>query len=210
MRMKWIVATVPDGQRAAFSRAQAAWTDTALCTGFIGQAGGWDAEGRACILGVWHDAAAADRFMAHVHDAITNANQQADAYTHLEVVLADGLLRMPGGARTLSAALPAARFLRVADCTIHAPRRSAFVGAQLRVWAPGMAACPGMLGGLFSSAGPERYLVTSLWESEAHHQAYVDGPFADLRAQADAAGDLKHITGHRVLLETSWGFGPRG
>lgn len=209
MRVKWIVATVPEGQRAAFSRAQAAWADIALCTGFVGQAGGWDQEGRACILGVWQTAAAADRFMAHVHDAITDSTGQAAAYTHLDVVLGDGVLRMPGAAPCLGTALSTARFLRVADCTIHAHRRSAFVGAQLRVWAPGMAACPGMLGGLFSTAGDERYLVTSLWDTETAHQTYVDGPFTQLRARADAASDLAHLTGHRVALEPSWGFGPR-
>lgn len=212
MLLKWMVCTVAPDRRAAFDAAQQQWAPIAHCDGLVGQVGGWDQHGRACILGAWRDAAALAAFMAHAHDAITEASDQGATHDHMAVLRLPRLLRMPGAARRFGDALAQAAFLRVADCTVPAARRTHFVGAQLRVWAPGMARCPGMLGGAFSgavdpaalAAPTARYLVTTLWGTAADHQAYVDGPFAGLRAAAAAGADLAAITGHRVTLEPGW------
>ena len=202
--VKWIVVTVPEHQRAAFERSQQTWANLAYCAGFLGQVGGWIDDGRACILGVWQDDAAYARFMHHTHDPILFAAPAEAIDMQLDIQVASVITRMPGEAADVAAALRDATFLRVADCTIDPVHREAFVRAQLQVWTPGMGACPGMLGGVFSSVADDRYLVTTLWADAAAHTAYLDGPFTGLRARAAPNTQLTRLEGFRVPLLPAW------
>jgi len=206
MLLKWMVAEVPAGDRDDFAEAQRGWAPIALAQGLIGQVGGWNQEGAACMLAAWSDAGAYKRFYDHVHDAITDFNEQQGTYVGLHVALAHSVVAMPGDADSFADAMAGATFLRLADCNVHNARVSHFVRAQLTVWAPGMAACEGMLGGRFSASVDRagRYLVSTLWRDEADHQAYVNGPFTGLRDAAGASIDLASIKGHRVALDPTW------
>lgn len=201
-----MVCDVPVDRRADFAAAQRQWAPIACATGLVGQVGGWNQHGQACVLAMWADGASYERFFAHVHDAITEFNDQARTFTHLSVTLAQGLLILPGEAVGIGAALRTTGLLRVADCRVRGGRVPHFVRAQMRVWAPGMAGCSGMLGGRFSAveADEGRYLVTTLWADEASHEAYREGPFRALRQRAQASDDLDEVVGHRVIVDPRW------
>ncbi len=206
MMIKWIVCAASN--RDAFDAAQRIWERLRYCDGLVGQIGGWDEAdaNRACILGIWRDAAAYERFFAHVHDAVTLANGQAASYESISVTVADAVVRMPGAAASLRDAIAAAGVLRVADCKVGPGRRDHFVGAQLETWTPEMAEADGMLGGIFSVAhgDPSRYLVTTLWRDQAAHATYVRDRLPDLRSRAAVDGDLVRLDGTIVPLEPGW------
>lgn len=94
--------------------------------------------------------------------------------------------------------------LRLAHCRVKAGRQGHFVRAQAAIWNPGMAAAPGLLGGLFAQRGDAEFLVLSRWASDAAHEEYVDGRFAELRERSGAAGDLESIAGDLVEVEPAW------
>lgn len=208
MLIKWIVCRVPAASREAFARGQAAWGKIAAAEGLVGQVGGFCAQDpeEACVLALWTSRGAYDRFMAHVHDAVTYRNEQARAYERIEVTLGASLLRMPGACPSLAEALRRAAALRVADCRIRPAAREHFVDMQLTTWAPGMAAADGMLGGAFSVAedDPRRFLVTTLWAGEEAHAAYARDVLPGLRATASVDDDLERIVGRLVRLEPTW------
>ncbi len=91
MLMKWIVCEVSPDQQAAFSEAQQAWSALSGAPGFLGQLGGWDQAGRACVVGFWQDAAHYRRFMATLHDPIVDASGQANTITSCSVRLSEPL-----------------------------------------------------------------------------------------------------------------------
>jgi heme-degrading monooxygenase HmoA len=67
----------------------------------------------------------------------------------------------------------------------------------------------GMLGGAFSVAADDaddarRFLVTTLWASEAAHAAYARDALPALREQANVADDLESITGRLIRVEPTW------
>jgi len=204
MLIKWIVCDVPAAKRAAFSAAQEAWSALAGAPGFVGQFGGWDQEGRACIAGLWESRAAYAHFMAEIHDTITDRNAQADTYTAARVALFDAVM-------DVGAPLPGAGggLLRVADCRVSAGREAHFEEAQRSVWNPGMGGAPGMNGGVFARVC-QRYLVLSRWEDAAVHDLYRVEIFPALHRRSGVTNDLEGIAGHLVDLEPVWAVrGPR-
>lgn len=177
--------------------------------------GGADAAtgtARACILSLWRDREAYEYFFEYTHDAVTYKNGQAAAYRGIDIQVATSLIRLPGAATSVSAtrslreALRRARGLRLADCRIHARRQDHFIDMQLRHWGPGMREAPGMLGGVFSvvSRAVRRFLVATLWEDAASHQAYRRDALPGLQARTGAVDDLESITGRFVTLNDAW------
>lgn len=132
--------------------------------------------------------------MAGAHDPIAAAG--AGTYESLDVRLFEHRLDIGGDA--------GGALLRLAHCHVTAGRQAHFVRAQAAVWNPGMAAAPGLLGGVFAQRGDAEFLVLSGWASEAAHADYVDGPFAALRERSGAADDLESIAGDLVDVEPAW------
>lgn len=91
MLVKWIVCEVPPEKRAAFSEAQQAWSALSGAPGFLGQLGGWDQAGRACVVGFWQDREHHRRFMATLHDPIADHSGQASTYASCSVALTEPL-----------------------------------------------------------------------------------------------------------------------
>lgn len=208
MLLKWIVCDVADDDRAAFSKAQASWAVLRTVDGFLGQAGGWNTKvpGQACIVGLWSDAAAYELFMRDVHDRIFEGSGQVRTYRAIRVLLVDVLLDIAGSVPTLGSVLGDGGLLRVADCALNPGRAAHFEDMQTTVWNPAMAAAGGMLAGAFGCVREEadHYLVCTLWENAAVHQAYVDKFLPALQARAEIGLDLRRITGHVVAVEPSW------
>ncbi len=204
--VKWIRCEVDTRQRDAFSAAQRAWSAIASSAGLEAQLGGWDASGDACILALWRDRAAYERFFAGVHDTITDGNAQRATYVRSSVTLAQELVKMRGDAPTLTDAAAAARVLRVADCRVAPERRAEFVAAQKSIWEPGMAAVDGHEGGLFSGVegADDRFLVTTLWADAAAHDRYRRDVLPTLTERARPADQLHSLSGHVVQLEPQW------
>ncbi len=209
MLLKWIVCDVEPSNRVAFGEAQQAWGAIGSADGLLGQTGGWDRKsGRACVVGAWASTTSYEAFMGGLHDEVIAGSRQEKTYVSSRVTIFDGVMEMAGhdGA---GAPFERAGFVRVADCHVHPERVAHFIQVQREVWAPGMAACAGMLGGWFGRAERgERFLVVTLWENEACHEAYASGPFATLRGKAGAAEDLRSITGYQVVVEQGWKVSP--
>jgi len=204
MLIKWIVCDVPADKRAAFSEAQAAWSALSGAPGFLGQLGGWDGEGRACIAGLWAYRAAYRHFMEHLHDDIFDGNAQAGTYTASRVTLFESVMDVGAALAGASGST-----LRVADCQVGEGREARFVEMQQTVWNPGMGGAPGMMGGVFSHGGARRYLVLSRWRDEAAHERYRAERFPALRSRAGATQDLEAVAGHVVDLEPAWSVSTR-
>jgi hypothetical protein len=78
MDIKWIICTVKNNQKQAFSEIQQKWSLTANSNGFIGQIGGWNILNlnEACILSFWENKESLDAFMKNIHDKIFSNNRE--------------------------------------------------------------------------------------------------------------------------------------
>lgn len=208
MLLKWIVCDVADEDREAFSLAQESWAALRSVDGFLGQAGGWNlrAPGQACIVGLWADVGAYERFMREVHDRVFETSGQSRTYRAIQVLLIDVLLDIEGSGPSLGTVLGDGGLLRVADCVLNPGRAAHFLQMQTSVWNPAMATAGGMLAGTFGSVCGEvnHYLVCTLWQDFGVHQAYVDKVLPALQDRAEIRLDLCRITGHMVQVEPSW------
>jgi hypothetical protein len=199
MLVKWITCRASD--RAAFGLGQQGWAELHGVPGFLGQGGGWSSNtaGLAQIFGFWSDPASYRAFMDQAHDRI--AAGQAGTFDEPRVRVLDRRLDVGQG---FPVDLSAVSLLRLAHCRVREGRRAHFVRAQAEVWNPGMAAAPGMCGGVFAQRGEAEFLVLSAWRTAAAHQRYLDNRFDRLRARAGLATDLDAVTGDVVDLEPSW------
>jgi heme-degrading monooxygenase HmoA len=204
--VKWVTCEVAPTQAAEFSRAQERWATLVDVAGFRCQLGGWDeAEpGIACVLAVWRDAATYAAFMRDSHDRLSYATGQVGTYDALRVATGDVLFQMPGAEDDGVRALARAQVVRVADCSVRPGREEHFREVQREVWAPAMADADGMLGGLFSALGAQRYLVTTGWRDAASHARYARYDVPLLRRTAAASEDLLQIRGHVVRVTRGW------
>ena len=200
MWMKWIVATVPHSQRAAFSDSQDIWRVTAHCEGFLGQVGGWNTDGRACIVGLWRDAETYGRFMDHVHDPILRASSGPPAFTELDITTGGVLLQVGGGGGPVTERLKRARWLRVRDCTLHDDAKEAQMAHVLRERVPRLRETEGLEAALWSLVGAHRQQELTLW-SEADAPA---GPLPQVRRAARPDAPLAALQAHRVALVPAW------
>ncbi len=195
-------------QREAFARGQAAWRGLVGLPGFVAQCGGWTRPGpdRAVIVGFWNDRASYDRFMAADHDRIYTDADQSGTYHDPTAVLAGVVHLMPGSAEKITEAVGRAGLLRVADCRVKPGCEAHFLDVQRGVWLPGMREAPGMLGGVFARGldDPLRYLVLTLWASEADHDAYSRDRLGPLRGRARPEADVEALEGASVRLEPAW------
>ncbi|MFT5680690.1 MAG: hypothetical protein ACI8RZ_001596 [Myxococcota bacterium] len=107
MLVKWIVCEVEPDRRAAFSEAQRAWSSLTGASGFLGQLGGWDEAGRACVVGLWQDVAHYQHFMATLHDAIADRSGQEGTYTACVVGLFERRLDIGAPPRAVGEVLDA-------------------------------------------------------------------------------------------------------
>lgn len=156
------------------------------------------------MLGFWAGEASYRAFMAGAHDAL--AAGQTGSYSDIAVRL---LTRRLDIGRPVNRALPdGAAALRLAHCHVHSGRTTHFRAVQAGVWNPGMAATPGMSGGVFAQGGETEFLVVSLWSSEEAHESYRTERFPELRRRAGAAADLAEITGDLVAIEPRWTVTP--
>jgi heme-degrading monooxygenase HmoA len=197
--VKWITCSVGESDRERFSVAQRCWSELAGEPGLIAQAGGWDA-GLACILGCWTDRPAYAAFMSDRHDDIAMRSGQAGTYTSIDVATGESVLDIPGRA----AGVADAALLRVADCRLREGRQEHFTRVQRDVWIPAMTVADGMLGGLFSRLGEDRYLVTTWWSSVQAHQRYATTDVPELRRRAAVDEDIAQLRGHALVLEPEW------
>lgn len=202
MLLKWIVCDVAPADRAAFGEGQRQWAALAGCPGFGGQSGGWSTDGRACIAGLWADRAAYAAFMAGPHDPIAARAAQAPRIARIRVTLFEAVdLIGPGP-------LGQTGHLRVAECRVRAERRERFRAAQRDVWSPGMAACPGFVGGLFAEGLDGRFVVLTRWRDAETHARYRAEAFPGLRDRARPDDDLLELTGREVSLHARWSVPP--
>ena len=199
MLVKWITCRATD--RVAFGLGQQMWAQLHGVPGFLGQAGGWSREtpGVAQIFGFWSDSSSYQDFMGGAHDRIAAA--QTGTFDGLRVHVFDQRL---GIGRGFPAGLAGASLLRLAHCHVPEHRRDHFVQMQADVWNPGMAASPGMCGGVFAAGAEGEFLVLSAWEATADHQSYLDERLHQLRDAARSVVDLDAITGDLVDLEPLW------
>jgi len=208
MYLKWIVCEVEDGNRDAFSLAQAKWIETKNTKGFLGQVGGWNLHNsnEACILSFWDDKDSLLYFMENIHDKIFNNSKQEKTYKSIFVNYFNLKFNMLGGKIDLTERIKDAKFLRIADCKVKPERANHFENVQNSVWMHGMKESKGMLGGEFSTSENEsyRYLVSTLWDDVENHSNYVKNSLPILRNKSDVENDLQNITGKQILLENSW------
>lgn len=205
MLIKQVVCVVPNEAKIEFLRAQRTWHPISYAQGFHAQIGGFHLS-TARILSLWQDEGAYASFMGSLHDDIAGANQQRRFYESIRVDLFSEEFRMAGSHfESMTEALGHAAFLRIADCVVRDANREHFIGMQREVWHPGMVES-GMLAGTFArhTADPNRFLVATLWGSEAAHTAYMQKAFPKLSAEACSQDDMETISGASFELEESW------
>jgi len=201
--VKWVTCAVDARRRQPFSTAQQRWAMIADQPGLIGQVGGWSLTGDAQILALWTDAEAYTSFMGARHDAVVDAAAQRGTYRPLTTSTGAVILSVPGEAASVGAAIGVGTVLRVADCEVHEGRDEHFMEAQRTVWAPGMSAA-GVLGGVFAVPGEHRYLVATWWPDLEAYDRYARDDVPRLRQRADAAADLRRLSGYVIMLEPTW------
>lgn len=212
MLLKRIVCQVASDSRDAFSNAQAHWRQLKDIEGFRGQFGGWNAGDVsescewACIVGLWQDSDSYQNFMSEFHDTVVEASGQAQTYVHATTALFEVQSDISGLHPDLCSAMGRSEFLRVADCSLRPGREAHFRQVQSDIWNPAMVATGGMAAGAFSRSlrDDDRFLVTTLWESEQSHAIYLRDAFAGLRSRAAVEDDVATLHGHGVVLEPSW------
>lgn len=205
MLLKWVTCSVSEETREAFGSAQRGWSAIAGQPGLLGQVGGWDTTtDDAHVLGLWADNQSYEAFMQRRHDVVAEQTGQASTYQAIETATGSPIFTIPGDSSTLAEAIAGGVVLRIADCEVTDGRRDHFVQVQREVWAPGMAAAGGMLGGVFTQLGPDRYLVTTWWSDVAAHERYVSENVIRLREQAGADDDITSLSGHVLVLEPRW------
>ena len=206
MLVKWLVATVPSDRRDAFFASQQDWAPLAHCEGFLGQVGGWDQNGRGCVLGFWRDTATYDRFMALAHDAILANSSGPPPFSRLDITTSHSIVRLPGTAFDAVSAIASARWLRVRDCTLAPEHTTGFVAQALRARPERLAAtdafCAGMVSATSPSSAPTdfRFFETTLW-SRSDAPA---GPLPTVRSKRAPQAVVTALAEHRVALEPSW------
>ncbi|MFF2545189.1 DUF4937 domain-containing protein [Kitasatospora sp. NPDC058063] len=205
---KWIDCRVRPGAREAFAAGQRRWSVISDQPGLVGQTGGREpGADRALLLALWSDEPAYARFMRERHDRAAAHADQRSSCTGIEVATGPVVLTMPGAAPSLPAALARATVLRAADCRLRPGRADHFLDVQRELWAPGMAAADGMLGGTVTRLSPGRHLVTTLWTTPAAHRDYTTHHLPALLARAGVPTDVRTLTGHLLPLEPSWRIG---
>jgi heme-degrading monooxygenase HmoA len=192
MLIKWVRCRV--SEPVAFDVGQAAWGALADVPGFVGQWGGWGESGYAHVFALWRTAEDHEVFLAGPHDRMAEA--QAGTFREIDVRLFERELEIGSGPGAGSA-------VRLAHCHVRPGREEHFVRAQAEVWNPGMAAVPGMNGGVFGRRGSE-FLVLTWWRSAQDHARYQTESFPALREASGAADNLRDITGYPVVLVPSW------
>jgi heme-degrading monooxygenase HmoA len=205
MLIKRIVCDIPAESRSGFDSAQRSWRTIAAVPGLVSQFGGFTAN-KAHILSLWRDHDSYRAFMESAHDDVTSQNAQHRFYTAIKVDLLGEEFGMPGSScSSIVEALPDARLLRIANCDVKPLRDEHFVQMQREIWHPAMRAS-GMLAGTFAHARsePNQYLVASLWQSAATHDAYVHGALPTLRREAKPEIDLDSLSGELIELEPAW------
>ncbi|MCH8148328.1 MAG: DUF4937 domain-containing protein [Planctomycetes bacterium] len=206
------VDVIPD-RAARFSAGQQAWQALIDVKGFRGQTGGWALENRsrAILVGLWRDRTCYEHFMTDVHDDVFAVSGQQGTYGTSEVSLWNRIFDVPGRFENMPSAIDDGLFIRVALCRLKPARREHFIDAQETIWNPGMASAGGLQAGVFcqSSVVSDHSMVCTLWGSEADHRHYREGPFHDLRRQADVEADCESVSGLLASVETSWRVPPR-
>jgi len=208
MLIKLIVCRVPSQHRERFARGQRRWSILSGAPGFLGQLGGWnrDDPSQAVIVGLWRSDGAYANFMADMHDPIFEGGEQPGSYDAISVTLWDQLCDMPGMTAAIPTAIRVSGLIRLARCELLPNRRDHFVRAQHTIWNPGMGACDGILAGAFTQSRDrdDEFLVCTLWRSAADHQAYLAGPFTELRRRSEVEKDCASLTGYVVATVPDW------
>lgn len=163
-------------------------------------------QSHACILGVWDGLEVYQYFMTHVHDEIFFKNEQIKTYESISVSLFNSVTDIPGIYEDIEMALNQGKILRVADTVIRERRESHFIKVQNEIWNPGMKKGGGMYAGAFSRSNDssDRFLVSTLWKDETHHQEYLRTIFPTLRSEAGVENDIKSIQGRVIRVEPTW------
>jgi heme-degrading monooxygenase HmoA len=192
MLVKWITCRAAD--RAAFGLGQQAWAGLHGVPGFLGQAGGWShtTADTAQIFGFWSDPTNYQTFMDRTHDRIAAA--QTGTFEELRVRVFNHRLDIGTG---VPLDFSPVSLLRIAHCQVRPGRPTDFVRVQADLGNPGLAAAPGMRGGVFAQRGDSEFLVLTAWRTAEDHQRYRDESFGSPHATAQPATDL-------VAVEHRW------
>jgi len=200
MLVKWIVATVPAPQRRAFHDAQALWRPLAHCEGFEGQVGGWDTDGRGCIVGLWRDAESYAMFMAHSHDAILAADVGPPPFQSLDITTSRAIVRFSGTLPSPVEAVSEARWMRMSDCRIDPSAAVPFVARALRERTVGLRGLEGYLAGSLSVTDADRFFELTTWSTPD----VAAGPLPQVRSARAPDAPVLALRAHRVALESEW------
>lgn len=193
MLIKWVRCRVTDPP--AFGAGQQTWGPLVDVPGFLGQWGGWSASGAAHVFALWRTAEDHAAFLEGPHDRLAAA--QAGTFDEIDV-------RLFGREQVIGAGPGEGSVVRLAHCHVRPGREEHFTRAQVEVWNPGMAAAPGLNGGVFGRRVSREFLVLTWWRSAQEHARYQVERFPQLREASCAADDLGDITGDLVALESSW------
>ncbi|MDA7026368.1 YdbC family protein [Bacillus sp. CLL-7-23] len=209
MIMKRITCKVKEQQKENFYEHQKQWKSLRTVKGFLGQIGGWSTKERltACIYAFWESLDDYQTFMEDHHDQIFVNSGQENTYESINVCLYRQLFMIAGEVVDF---VHTSQYIRVASAEVKEDRINHFVDMQKTVWNAGMQKTEGMLVGMFANSQKQKneFLVLSGWESEAHHQNYVEQTLPELLKIAKPQHDVHVLTGEQFKVEEAWRVSP--
>ncbi len=206
--LKYILCRTDSANRAAFSAGQEAWSEVSGIDGFCGQAGGWAQQDStlAVILGLWHNQAAIDNFMATIHDDCFEKSGQRNLINQIDVSVWNRIDTEDKFTGIDEVNLHQG-FLWISDCCLvpGESRRQHFLKMQKDVWNPSMAKSGVIARSAWANPiDPSRFLITSVWKSEEHIHNWTNGDFRKAWCEADIESDCESVKGKLVNLEYCW------
>ncbi|MCP3029478.1 DUF4937 domain-containing protein [Halobacillus sp. A5] len=212
MLIKRICCSLKEGKKQTFSQQQKQWNTLCKMDGFLGQIGGFSINEpkTAWIYSFWNKEEDYRKFMAEIHDTIADHSGQANSYTTIEVALFQLKSKVVGSEKEIAHMIRRAAYIRTAFSKVKEQRIDQFIEKQQTVWNTGMQRSDGIIGGLFAQSNKlsNEYMVVTGWESEKHHQEYVDEHFPELLKQAKTGEDVLELSGDQFKVEESWRIYP--
>ncbi len=164
--------------------------------GFLGQAGGFDTQGRLRLVALWQGA-----------EALASCSKVVGQWSSVQENRAVKVrMAIPGAAPTTDQALAQAKILRIVQGKVNPGSQEELLELQLTFWRPSLSARKDLLGGWVGicEQPPYHYLAVTLWRSEAAHDRWVEEHVPRLRQQTQARRAFAEIRTHKIFLASQW------
>jgi heme-degrading monooxygenase HmoA len=199
MLASWIVAAMPESDRARFSNAQEKSATPIDCDGFIAEIAGWvdSSPRKAVILGLWRDRSSYQRRMQLEHDTFAASKSEHP------ILLASVIMKINESDPRILAA--EAKLLRVSDARLRPACSPIFIARQVETWNPAFQTAHGMMGALLCHVDGERdrYLNASFWRTREDMDDFEQRLIPAVSEQVGLKEYIETVIAYHVRLDSA-------